>query len=72
MDNLEYLPAQAQLHLHRGTKTEARISILPSMMNRKELGGQEGRYDLLLYYVIDPQDLPHSCNGCGGAIINYS
>ena len=43
------------------------LSVLPSVVNRKELGAQEWRDSLFLKYVIESPDLPYHCDGCGSA-----
>ena len=38
--------------------------MLPSTVNRTELGAQEWRDALFLMYGLEPPDLPKYCDGC--------
>ena len=38
--------------------------MLPSKVNETELGAQEWRDALFLWYGLDPPDLPKYCDGC--------
>ena len=47
----------------QGTKTKARLAVLPSTVNDMELGYQLWRDALFLSYDIDPPDLTTHCDG---------
>ena len=46
-------------------RTGVWLSVLPSTVNRTELGAQEWRYSIFLSYGINPPDLPYHCDGDG-------
>ena len=50
--------------LCRRKKTGEWLSLVMSMVNRIEIGGQEWKDSVLLRYGIEPPDLPHHCDGC--------
>ena len=55
------------LHAHcmgRAENTGAWLTVLPSTVNRTEMGAQEWRDALFLCYGLEPPDLPKYCDGC--------
>ena len=50
--------------MRRAAKTGAWLMVLPSTVNGTELGAQEWRDALFLWYGLKPPDLPTNCNGC--------
>ena len=50
--------------LRRAAKTGSWITVLLSTFNGMELGAQEWRDDLFLWYGLEPPDLPTYCDGC--------
>ena len=55
------------LHAHRlrrATKTSDWLTVQPSTVNGTELGAQKWSDTLLLWYGLDPSDLPTHCDGC--------
>ena len=63
---LEGAPVLQERQMRRVAKTGAWITVLPSTVNRTELGAQEWRDALFLSYGLDPPDLPKYCDGCEG------
>ena len=50
--------------MRRAAKTGAWITVLPSTVNRTDLGAQEWRDTLFLRYGLDPPDFPKYCDVC--------
>ena len=61
---LEGAPVFHARRLQQAAKTRAWITVLPSTVNRTELGSQEWRDALFLLYGLDPPDLPKYCDRC--------
>ena len=61
---LEEAPVLHARCLQREAKTGAWLTVLPSTVNRTELGAQEWRDSLFLWYGLDPPDLPKYYDGC--------
>ena len=50
--------------LQRETKTGTWLTVQRSTVNGTELGAQEWRDALFLWYGLEPPDLPTHCDGC--------
>ena len=61
---LKGAPVLHARRLQRATKTGAYLTVQPSTVNRTELGAQEWRDALFLWYSLKPPDLPTHCDGC--------
>ena len=61
---LEGPPVLHARQMQRATKTGAWLTVQLSTVNGTELGAQEWRYALFLWYGIEPPDLPTHCDGC--------
>ena len=61
---LEGAPVFHARQLQQAAKTRAWITVLPSTVNRTELGSQECRDALFLLYGLDPPDLLKYCDRC--------
>ena len=59
---------QGASRLRQATKTGAWMTVQPSTVNRTELGAQELRDSLFLWYGLDPPDLPNYCNACNAKL----
>ena len=57
-------PALDTCQLRQVTKTGAWLSMLPSTVNRTEMGDQDWRYVLFICYGIYPLYLSPHCDGC--------
>ena len=55
---------QSAQRLRWATKTGAWMTVQPSILNGTDLGAQEWRDALFLWYVLEPPDLTRYCNGC--------
>ena len=64
MTTLEGPLVQRARQLQRATKTGACLTVQPPTVNGTELGAQEWRDALFLWYGIEPPDLPTHCDGC--------
>ena len=51
--------------LHRSTKNGAWVSAIPHHLNGTDLSRGEFRDNLRLIYVLMPQEIPATCDGCG-------
>ena len=63
-DTLAGGPVQGARRLRRATKTGAWLKVQPYTVNGTELGAQEWRDALFLWYGLDPPDFTKYCNGC--------
>ena len=54
---------QGACQLRQAKKTEACLIVQPSTVNGTELGAQEWRNALFLWYDLDPLDIPKYCDG---------
>ena len=61
---LEGAPVQRARRLRRATKIGDWLTVQPFTVNGTELGAQEWRDALFLWYVLEPPDLPTHCDGC--------
>ena len=61
---LEGVLVQQARHMRRVAKTGACLTVLPSTVNGTELGAQEWRDALFLWYGLEPPDLLSHCDGC--------
>ena len=64
MTALEGAPVLHARRLQRATNTGAWLIVQPSTVNGTELGAQEWRDALFLWYGLEPPDLPTHCDGC--------
>ena len=62
-DALEGGPVLHTCQLQRATKTGSWLTVQPSTVNGTKLGAQEWRDALLLWYGLEPPDLPTYCDG---------
>ena len=63
MAALEGDPVQHTRRLRQATNTGAWLKVHPSTINGTELGSQEWRHALFLWYGLDPPDLPTHFDG---------
>ena len=61
---LEGAPVLHAHRLQRAAKTRSWLTVQPSTVNGAELGSQEWRDALFLWYGLEPPDLPTYCDGC--------
>ena len=52
-------------HMQQERENHAWISVHLPTVNGMEIGAQEWRDSVFLFYRVDPPDLPHLCDGCG-------
>ena len=64
MAALEGSPVLHARRLQRATNTGAWLTVLPSTVNGTDLGTQEWRNALFLWYGLEPPDLPKYCDVC--------
>ena len=50
--------------MRRAAKTGDWLTVLPSTVNGTDLGDQEWRDALFLWYGLEPPDLTSHCDGC--------
>ena len=63
-DTLAGAPVQGARRLRRATKTGAWLKVQPYTVNGTDLGAQEWRDALFLWYGLDPPDFTKYCNDC--------
>ena len=61
----ELAGGQEENRLHKATRNGALLSALPHRLNGTELSWEEIQDNLCLRYVLMPQDIPATCDGCG-------
>ena len=56
---------QESNHLHMEMRNRLWLSAMPHHLNSTELNQEEFRDNLCLRYILIPQDIPATCDGCG-------